>query len=69
MDETDKDQINVQSPYYFIKSHFKEPYEATDYSFTEDGKGIICMTCDEVSRDPDDVLRRYCPTCGKFHRA
>jgi hypothetical protein len=37
------------------------------YTIAEDGKSITCHACGKTSHHPQDVERRYCGHCGRFH--
>ena len=49
----------------FLGSRMKT-YEIIE---TADGKAIKCLTCGLTSYHPEDVRRKYCGHCHKFHAA
>lgn len=42
--------------------------EATlaDYELIEDGAGIVCHECGNISHEPNDIAERYCGSCNTF---
>ena len=37
------------------------------YKITNDGKSILCLTCEMESWNKNDVEQKYCGKCNKFH--